>query len=43
MASATLALIEGALLLARVSGRMSHLAHAKRAVVSLLAATANGV
>jgi TetR/AcrR family transcriptional repressor of lmrAB and yxaGH operons len=36
-ASATLALIEGALLLARVSGRMSHLAHAKSAAVSLLA------
>jgi TetR/AcrR family transcriptional repressor of lmrAB and yxaGH operons len=38
-ASATLALIEGALLLARVSGEMSHLAHAKRAAVSLLAAS----
>jgi TetR/AcrR family transcriptional repressor of lmrAB and yxaGH operons len=36
-ASATLALIEGALLLARVSGQVSHLAHAKRASVSLLA------
>jgi TetR/AcrR family transcriptional repressor of lmrAB and yxaGH operons len=36
-ASATLSLIEGALLLARVSGRVSHLAHAKRAAVSLLA------
>jgi TetR/AcrR family transcriptional regulator, lmrAB and yxaGH operons repressor len=36
-ASATLALIEGALLLARVSGRASHLANAKRAVLSLLA------
>jgi hypothetical protein len=35
-ASATLALIEGALLLARVSGHVSHLAHAKRASVSLL-------
>lgn len=37
-ASAALALIEGALLLARVSGQKSHLANAKRAVVSLLAA-----
>lgn len=37
-ASAALALIEGALLLARVSGQGSHLAHAKRAAVSLLAA-----
>jgi TetR/AcrR family transcriptional repressor of lmrAB and yxaGH operons len=36
-ASAALALIEGALLLARVSGRVSHLAHAKRAALSLLA------
>jgi TetR/AcrR family transcriptional regulator, lmrAB and yxaGH operons repressor len=36
-ASAALALIEGALLLARVSGRRSHLANAKRAAVSLLA------
>jgi TetR/AcrR family transcriptional regulator, lmrAB and yxaGH operons repressor len=36
-ASAALALIEGALLLARVSGRRSHLASAKRAAVSLLA------
>ena len=36
-ASAALALIEGALLLARVSGEVSHLAHAKRAAVSLLA------
>ena len=36
-ASAALALIEGALLLARVSGQASHLAHAKRAAVSLLA------
>lgn len=35
-ASAALALIEGALLLARVTGQMSHLAHAKRAAVSLL-------
>jgi TetR/AcrR family transcriptional repressor of lmrAB and yxaGH operons len=37
-ASAALALIEGALLLARVSGQVSHLANAKRAAVSLLAA-----
>jgi TetR/AcrR family transcriptional regulator, lmrAB and yxaGH operons repressor len=37
-ASATLALIEGALLLARVSGQVSHLTNAKRAAVSLLAA-----
>jgi TetR/AcrR family transcriptional regulator, lmrAB and yxaGH operons repressor len=37
-ASAALALIEGALLLTRVSGEVSHLAHAKRAAVSLLAA-----
>jgi TetR/AcrR family transcriptional repressor of lmrAB and yxaGH operons len=37
MASAALALIEGALLLARVSGQVSHLAHAKRAALSLLA------
>ena len=37
-ASAGLALIEGALLLARVSGQANHLAHAKRAAVSLLAA-----
>ena len=37
-ASATLALIEGALLLARVSGQPSHLAHAKRAALALLAA-----
>ena len=37
-ASAALALIEGALLLARVSGDVSHLANAKRAVASLLAA-----
>jgi TetR/AcrR family transcriptional regulator, lmrAB and yxaGH operons repressor len=35
-ASATLALIEGALLLARVSGQVSHLAHARRAASSLL-------
>jgi TetR/AcrR family transcriptional regulator, lmrAB and yxaGH operons repressor len=37
-ASATLALVEGALLLARVSGQMSHLAHAKRATMCLLTA-----
>lgn len=37
-ASAALALIEGALLLARVSGQLSHLAHAKRAALALLAA-----
>jgi TetR/AcrR family transcriptional repressor of lmrAB and yxaGH operons len=36
-ASAVLALIEGALLLARVSGRVGHLAHAKRAAMALLA------
>ena len=41
-ASAALALIEGALLLARVSGRVSHLANAKRAAASLLAAPAMG-
>jgi TetR/AcrR family transcriptional regulator, lmrAB and yxaGH operons repressor len=35
-ASATLALIEGALLLARVSGERTHLGHAKRAVLALL-------
>ncbi|MGD0810192.1 MAG: TetR/AcrR family transcriptional regulator [Acidimicrobiales bacterium] len=35
-ASAALALIEGALLLARVSGQASHLANAKRAAASLL-------
>jgi TetR/AcrR family transcriptional repressor of lmrAB and yxaGH operons len=40
VASAALALIEGALLLARVSGQTSHLANAKRAAVSLLAAPA---
>jgi hypothetical protein len=34
-----LAFIAGALLLARVSGEVSHLAHAKRAAVSLLAAS----
>jgi TetR/AcrR family transcriptional repressor of lmrAB and yxaGH operons len=37
-ASATLALVEGALLLARVSGRVIHLANAKLAASSLLAA-----
>ena len=36
-ASAALSLIEGALLLARVSGQVRHLAHAKRAAISLLA------
>ena len=36
-ASAALALIEGALLLARVSGQASHLANAKRAAAYLLA------
>jgi TetR/AcrR family transcriptional repressor of lmrAB and yxaGH operons len=36
-ASAALALIEGALLLARVSGQLSHLVHAKRAALALLA------
>jgi TetR/AcrR family transcriptional repressor of lmrAB and yxaGH operons len=36
-ASAALALIEGALLLSRVSGDPSHLANAKRAAASLLA------
>jgi TetR/AcrR family transcriptional repressor of lmrAB and yxaGH operons len=36
-ASAALALIEGALLLARVSGQVSHLGSAKRAAVSLFA------
>ena len=35
--SAALALIEGALLLARVSGQLSHLAHAKSAALTLLA------
>jgi TetR/AcrR family transcriptional repressor of lmrAB and yxaGH operons len=39
-ASAALSLIEGALLLARVSGKVSHLAHAKHAASSLLAAPA---
>jgi TetR/AcrR family transcriptional regulator, lmrAB and yxaGH operons repressor len=37
-ASAALALIEGALILARVSGQVSHLTHAKGAALSLLAA-----
>jgi TetR/AcrR family transcriptional repressor of lmrAB and yxaGH operons len=37
-ASAALSLIEGALLLARVSGRLSHLANAKQATTALLAA-----
>jgi TetR/AcrR family transcriptional regulator, lmrAB and yxaGH operons repressor len=41
-ASAALALIEGALLLTRVSGQVSHLAHAKRAALSLLAAPTAG-
>src|SRR6478672_5389503 len=36
-ASGALALIEGALLLGRVSGQRSHLAHAKRAARALLA------
>jgi TetR/AcrR family transcriptional regulator, lmrAB and yxaGH operons repressor len=36
--SATLALIEGALLLARVSGQPRHVDHAKRAALALLAA-----
>ena len=40
-ASAALALIEGSLLLARVSGQVSHLEHAKRAAASLLAVTSN--
>src|ERR1700735_2034134 len=39
-ASATLSLIEGALLLARVSGHVGHLANARRAAVSLLWAPA---
>jgi TetR/AcrR family transcriptional regulator, lmrAB and yxaGH operons repressor len=38
-ASAALSLIEGALLLARVSGQTNHLAHAKRAAASLLVST----
>ena len=37
-ASAALALIEGALLLARVSGQPSHIVHAKHAALALLAA-----
>ena len=37
-ASAALALIEGALLRGRVSGQRTHLAHAKRAALALLAA-----
>ncbi len=37
-ASTALALIEGALILARVSGKVSHLANAKRAALSLLVA-----
>ena len=37
-ASAALALVEGALLLARVSGQPSHLVHANRALLALLAA-----
>jgi hypothetical protein len=37
-ASAVLALIEGALLLARVTGQLSHLTHAKRAAVTLISA-----
>jgi TetR/AcrR family transcriptional regulator, lmrAB and yxaGH operons repressor len=41
-ASAALALIEGALLLARVSGQASHLANAKRAAQSLLTVPAAG-
>ncbi len=41
-ASAALALIEGALLLARVSGQASHLANARRAAVALLAAPPAG-
>jgi TetR/AcrR family transcriptional repressor of lmrAB and yxaGH operons len=39
-ASSALALIEGALLLARVSGRVGHLANAKRAALALLAGPA---
>jgi TetR/AcrR family transcriptional repressor of lmrAB and yxaGH operons len=41
-ASAALSLIEGALLLARVSGQVSHLAHAKRAAGTILALPAGG-
>jgi TetR/AcrR family transcriptional repressor of lmrAB and yxaGH operons len=37
-ASSALSLVEGALLLARVSGDLNHLAHAKRSAASLLAA-----
>jgi TetR/AcrR family transcriptional repressor of lmrAB and yxaGH operons len=37
-ASAAFALIEGALLLGRVTGQRNHLAHAKRAALALLAA-----
>jgi TetR/AcrR family transcriptional regulator, lmrAB and yxaGH operons repressor len=37
-ASAALALIEGALLLARVSGQLSHITHAKHAALTLLGA-----
>jgi TetR/AcrR family transcriptional regulator, lmrAB and yxaGH operons repressor len=37
-ASAVLALVEGALLLARVSGQPTHLANAKRAAIALFAA-----
>lgn len=37
-ASSALSLVEGALLLARVSGDLNHLAHAKRAAASLFAA-----
>jgi TetR/AcrR family transcriptional repressor of lmrAB and yxaGH operons len=40
VASAVLALIEGALLLARVSGQVSYLANAKQAATSLLATPA---
>ena len=38
MASAALALIEGALLLARVSGQLSHLDHAESVASTILAA-----
>jgi TetR/AcrR family transcriptional regulator, lmrAB and yxaGH operons repressor len=41
-ASAVLALIEGALLLARVTGKPGHLAHAKQAVLALLSAPPTG-
>jgi TetR/AcrR family transcriptional regulator, lmrAB and yxaGH operons repressor len=41
-ASALLALVEGALLLARVSGKGSHLANAKRAALALLAERQRG-